>query len=239
MPSRFHRVTSAAGWRAPALGALAGLTAAAAIVVPSALATGNGPPASTRKPPPPGTTVPSNNNCPSGAVPPAIASAIAQLKQAGTINGTQDQAIDAFLSHACSIQGLQPLVNDGTITAAQQRAVLDALAHAKMSLARAQGAHRQDAPPIKTQAAGEAAKANHSRTGPPDRVFTAAVARLEQAGTIDSTQAQAIDAQLQAGTVEGGLQQLVDSGTLTATQAQTVVTALAHAKMSLASTQGG
>lgn len=225
MSSRFYRLTSTARWRRSALGVLA-LAAAAAIVVPSALATGKTAPASKSKPPPPG-TVPSNNNC-RGTVPPSIAAAVARLEQAGAINSTQDQAIDAFLAQACSVNGLQPLVNNGTITAAQQQAVLNALAHAKMSLARAEGAHRQDAP------AGKTAPANNSRTGAPDPVFTAAVARLAQAGTIDSTEAQAIDAHLQAGTLEGGLQQLVDRGTITAAQAQAVVNALAHAKMSLA-----
>jgi hypothetical protein len=70
----------------------------------------------------------------------------------------------------------------------------------------------------------------------PDPVFTSAIAQLEQAGTIDSAQAQAIDAQLQSKSFE--LQQLVDSGIITAAQAQAVQNALRQAKMSLSPTNG-
>jgi hypothetical protein len=67
-------------------------------------------------------------------------------------------------------------------------------------------------------------------------VFTSAVAQLEQAGTIDSTQAQAIDAQLHSHSLD--LQQLLNSGTITAAQAQAVQNALRQAKMSLSPPNG-
>lgn len=70
----------------------------------------------------------------------------------------------------------------------------------------------------------------------PDPVFTSAIAQLEQAGTIDSAQAQAIDAQLQSHSID--LQQLVNSRTITAAQAQAVQNALRQAKMSLGPTNG-
>jgi hypothetical protein len=87
-------------------------------------------------------------------------------------------------------------------------------------------------PAGKTPPAGQTAQQDNSCTGPPDPVFTSAVAQLERAGTIDSTQAQAIDAQMQGCATD--LQQLVDSGIITAAQAQAVNDALVHAKMSLA-----
>jgi hypothetical protein len=68
----------------------------------------------------------------------------------------------------------------------------------------------------------------------PNPVFTSAIAQLEQAGTIDSAQAQAIDAQVLAGSID--LQQFVNSGTITAAQAQAVQNALTQAKMSLSAT---
>lgn len=67
-------------------------------------------------------------------------------------------------------------------------------------------------------------------------VFTAAVARLQQSGTIDQAQAQAIDAQLSSGSLD--LQQLVTAGTITAAQMQIVNNAFIQAKMSLATDAG-
>lgn len=64
-------------------------------------------------------------------------------------------------------------------------------------------------------------------------MFTQAIAQLEQAGTIDSAQAQAIDTAMQS-ECSFDIQQLVNNGTITAAQKQAVVSALGHAKMSLA-----
>jgi hypothetical protein len=221
MSSQSDRVRSAVRWRRPVLGLLAGLAAAAAIIVPSVLASGKTPTAA--KTAPSGATTSQDNSC-AGAPDPAFTKAVAQLEQAGTIDSTQAKAIDAYLYQACSVDGLEPLVNNETITAAQAQAVNDALVHAKMSLAG------------KTPPAGQAASQDNSCTGPPDPVFTSAVAQLEQAGTIDSTQAQAIDAELQGCTFD--LQHLVDSGIITTAQAQAVNDALVHAKMTLASAEG-
>jgi hypothetical protein len=119
---------------------LAGLAVAAAIIVPSAFATGKTAPHSKAAPPSKTAlkgTAPADN-CP-GAPPAAITAAIAHLEQAGTIDQAQEQAIDAQL-RACGPFDLRPLVDNGTITAAQAQAVQDALAHAKVSLANAQHA---------------------------------------------------------------------------------------------------
>jgi hypothetical protein len=65
----------------------------------------------------------------------------------------------------------------------------------------------------------------------PDPVFASAIAQLAQAGAIDSAQAQAIDAQIRSQSLD--LQQLVNSGIITAAQAGAAQNALAQAKMSL------
>jgi hypothetical protein len=68
--------------------------------------------------------------------------------------------------------------------------------------------------------------------GPGDAPFLAAVAQMEQAGTIDQAQARVLDADIQKGRVDPD--QLVANGTLTQAQADTVMERLGTVKRSLA-----
>lgn len=65
-------------------------------------------------------------------------------------------------------------------------------------------------------------------------VFAAAIARLEHAGTIDSAQERAIDAALASNNYD--MQGLVNNGTITYAQAQSVSQALRNIKESAAQT---
>jgi hypothetical protein len=68
--------------------------------------------------------------------------------------------------------------------------------------------------------------------GPGDAPFLAAVAQMEQAGTIDQAQARVLDADIQKGRVDPD--QLVANGTLSQAQADTVMERLGAVKRSLA-----
>jgi hypothetical protein len=99
--------------------------------------------------------------------------------------------------------------------------------------AAAKARHACDAPSMKRAARAEAPSAG-SGSGP----FLAAVAELARAGTITDAQAQVLDADIRAGSIDP--QQLVASGTLSAAQMQTVGDRLAAVKRSLAPAgQGG
>lgn len=151
-------------WRAPVVGAAAGLLAAAAFVGQSALASGGG-----ATPPRPaakaatasGTAAPAGTNCDApaqgagakaapgpGPDPAPFFAAVAQLVQAGTINQGQADILDAGI-RAGSIDDSQ-LVANGTLSAAQMQAVDDRLKAVKESLA-----------PAADQTAG--ANADHSK----------------------------------------------------------------------------
>ena len=91
-----------------------------------------------------------------------------------------------------------------------------------------------DSPAGKIAAAGQTATQDNNCAGAPDPAFTSAVAQLEQAGTIDSTQARAVDTFLAQSCSVNGLQPLVNDGTITAAQAQAVDGALVQTKVSLA-----
>ncbi len=77
--------------------------------------------------------------------------------------------------------------------------------------------------------AGTAAGA-HTGTVPSE--FPAAIAQLQQAGTINATQARTLDAGIESGSINP--KQLVDDGVLTAAQMKTVNDRLVAIKMGLA-----
>jgi hypothetical protein len=111
-------------WRAPVVGAVAGLAVAAAIVGPAALADnggGSAPPAKAAGAPP------------SGGVPHQFIDAVAALVQAGTINAAQGRALDAQIETG-SMDSRQ-MVSRGVLTASQMAAVNDQLVAVKKGLA--------------------------------------------------------------------------------------------------------
>jgi len=73
---------------------------------------------------------------------------------------------------------------------------------------------------------------NDPSGGPGPGPFLAAVAQLEQEGTIDATQANVLDGDIAAGSIDPG--QLVTSGTLTSAQMRAVNGRLVAVKSSLA-----
>jgi hypothetical protein len=113
-------------WRAPVVGALAGLAVAAAIVGQAALADSGGGSA------PPPHAKPAGAPAP-GGVPHQFTDAVAQLVQAGTINAAQGRAIDAQIETGS--MNPQQMVSRGVVTAAQMAAVNDRLIAVKKSLA--------------------------------------------------------------------------------------------------------
>jgi hypothetical protein len=113
-------------WRAPVVGAVAGLIVAAAIIGPAALADSGGSggtPAKagqTAAPPPNG-------------VPRQFLDAVAQLVQSGTIDAAQGRAIDAQIETGSMDPGR--MVARGVVTASQMAAVNDHLVAVKKGLA--------------------------------------------------------------------------------------------------------
>lgn len=81
------------------------------------------------------------------------------------------------------------------------------------------------------QSAKLAAKAAAPSAGPGPGPFIAAVAQLVQAGTITDAQAQVLDADIRAGSIDP--QQLVANGTLSSAQIQAVNDSLVTVKQSL------
>ena len=77
----------------------------------------------------------------------------------------------------------------------------------------------------------QAARAAAPSAGPGPGPFLAAVAQLVQAGTITDAQAQVVDADIQAGSIDP--QQLVASGTLSSAQMQAVNDRLVAVKESV------
>jgi hypothetical protein len=113
-------------WRAPVIGAVAGLAVAAAIVGQAALAdtgSGSAPPAKTR---------PAGAPAPDG-VPHQFIDAVAQLVQAGTIDAAQGRAVDAQIE--TGRMDPEQMVSRGVLTAAQMATVNDRLVAVKKSLA--------------------------------------------------------------------------------------------------------
>ncbi len=137
--SEGQRPSSGRRWRAPAIGAVTGLVAAAAIVVPSAIAAGGqnagqcvaGKSARAAASSSAGA---GKASAPApGGVPHQFLDVIAQLEQAGTISAAQARTLDADIESG-SIDP-QTLVADGVVTASQMKAVNDRLIAVKMSLA--------------------------------------------------------------------------------------------------------
>jgi hypothetical protein len=81
----------------------------------------------------------------------------------------------------------------------------------------------------RTAAAGKAA---HATAGGVPPQFLAAVAQLQQAGTISATQARMLDTDIESGSINP--KQLVASGVVTASQMQAVNDRLVAVKMGLA-----
>ncbi len=80
--------------------------------------------------------------------------------------------------------------------------------------------------------AGTSAGVKGPSEGPGDAPFLAAVAQMEQAGTIDQAQASVLDADVRNGRIDPD--QLVANGTLSQAQADTVMERLGAVKRSLA-----
>ena len=129
-------------WRAPVIGAVAGLAVAAAIVGPAALAdsgNGNAPQVVKHH----GTPAP-------GGAPHQFPDAVAQLVQAGTITAAQGRALDAQIETGS--MDPQQMVARGVLSASQMAAVNDRLVAVKKSLA-------AQAPPLTPPSGAAAAKA--------------------------------------------------------------------------------
>jgi hypothetical protein len=136
-------------WRAPVIGAMAGLAVAAAIVGPAALAdsgSGAGGAANT------GATAHAvkHGTPPPNSAPHQFTDAVAQLVQAGTITAAQGRAVDAQIETG----SMDPdqMVARGVLSASQMAAVNDRLVAVKKSLA-------AQAPPQTPPAGAAAAKA--------------------------------------------------------------------------------
>jgi len=127
-------------WRAPVIGAVAGLAVAGAIVGPAALADNGGGGAAARAKAagaPPATGAPygvKQRGTPApGGVPHQFTDAIAQLVQAGTITAAQGRALDAQIESGS--MDPQQMVARGVVSASQMAAVNDRLISIKKSLA--------------------------------------------------------------------------------------------------------
>lgn len=130
-------------WRAPVMGAAAGLLVAAAVVGQSALASGGGGP-TPRALVNAGPVAGTDCGAPAGGTgakaapgpgpgPAPFLAAVAQLVQAGTINQTQANVLDAGIRGG-SIDDSK-LVANGTLSASQMQAVDARLIAVKRSLA--------------------------------------------------------------------------------------------------------
>jgi hypothetical protein len=126
MSSEAHEGSSRRRWRAPVIGAVAGLAVAAAIVGPAALADNGG---GSR---PPAKTKPAGSPAP-GGVPHQFIDAVAQLVQAGTIDAAQGRAVDAQIE--TGRMDPEQMVSRGVLTAAQMATVNDRLIAVKKGLA--------------------------------------------------------------------------------------------------------
>jgi hypothetical protein len=221
----------ASRWRAPIIGAVTGLAVAAAVVGQSALASGGNThtphavaKAATASGTGSGCGAPAGSKDSSaGPAPTPFLSAVAQLVQAGTINQSQADILDAGI-RAGSIDD-QQLVSNGTLTSAQMQAVDARLIAIKRSLAPPPGCGGQPA-------GDEAKRPGGPSDGPGPAPFLAAVAQLVQAGTIDQHQADILDSGIRSGSIDD--QQLVSNGTLSSAQMQAVDARLRAVKESLA-----
>jgi hypothetical protein len=123
-------------WRAPVMGAVAGLAVAAAVVGPSALASGRSAPAAPKAryaSDAPSMKRVAKAEAPSaGPGPGPFLAAVAQLARAGAITDAQANVLDADI-RVGSIDP-QQLVASGTLSSAQMQTVSDRLAAVKLSL---------------------------------------------------------------------------------------------------------
>ncbi|HYZ79669.1 MAG TPA: hypothetical protein VE571_00290 [Solirubrobacteraceae bacterium] len=223
-------------WRAPTMGAIAGLVVAAAIVGQSALADsgGNGgTPATAKAASAPGTDKQGGGQA-AGDTPRQFLDAVAELVQAGTISAAQGRAVDAQIQTGS--MDPQQMVSSGVLTASQMAAVNDKLSAVKQSLAAQASAQTSEstAPAAcgKRPSGGGTAARAPAPAGDAPHQFLDAVAQLVQAGTIDAAQGRAVDAQIQTGSMDS--QQMVSSGALTAAQMTAVSDRLSAVKRSLA-----
>ena len=111
-------------WRAPVVGAVAGLAVAAGIVGQAALADSGGNTAAPAK-------VKAGVPAP-GGVPHQFTDAVAQLVQAGTITAAQGRALDTQIESGS--MDPQAMVREGVVSAAQMQAVNARLIAVKESL---------------------------------------------------------------------------------------------------------
>jgi Asp-tRNA(Asn)/Glu-tRNA(Gln) amidotransferase B subunit len=225
-------------WRAPVIGAMAGLVVAGAIVGQSALADSGsnaGTAANAKAASAPAVNKQAERPA-QGDAPDQFFNAVAQLVQAGTISAAQGRAVDAQIQTGS--MDPQQMVSSGVLTASQMSALNDKLRAVKQSLvarhevkARASDA----AAPAACDKGGSAGgKADAAPAGTPHQ-FLDAVAQLVQAGTISAAQGRAVDAQIQTGSMDP--QQMVSSGVLTASQMSAVNDKLRAVKESLAPQQ--
>jgi hypothetical protein len=147
----------------------------------------------------------------------AAHAALERLVSAGTITQAQADAVQAQVE-AGSVDP-QTLVANGTVSDAQMRAIDEALGQVKRSFADANGAGKPTSS-TPEPAPAEVVAAIHT-----------ALERLVSAGTITQAQADAVQAQIEAGK---DLQTLVDDGTVNASQLRAIEDALGQVKRSLA-----
>jgi hypothetical protein len=143
-------------WRAPVIGAMAGLVVAGAIVGQSALADSGsnaGTAANAKAASAPAVNKQAERPA-QGDAPDQFFNAVAQLVQAGTISAAQGRAVDAQIQTGS--MDPQQMVSSGVLTASQMSAVNDKLRAVKESLAPQQPASDAAAPAACAQGAGQA-----------------------------------------------------------------------------------
>jgi competence protein ComGC len=160
----------------------------------------------------------------------AATAAIQGLVNDGTISQHQADVIDGQID-AGTVDD-QQLVASGVITASQMSAIDNALIQVKQSFAGSQaggGNGNVASPAGKTGSSSAGTQAADARIQAAAR---AALQALVTAGTINQHQADAVESQVVAGSVDPN--QLVSSGVLTASQMHAVNNALVQVKQSFA-----
>jgi hypothetical protein len=160
----------------------------------------------------------------------AVEAALEGLVREGTIDQHQAEVIDAQVNTGSVDPG--ELVARGVVSEAQMRAVADALGEVKRSFAPA-GTGGESAG---VKSPGTKGGSGTNDTAAADtRLHAAVQAALEglvREGTINQHQAEVIDAQVNAGSVDPG--ELVARGVLSEAQMQAVANALVAVKRSFA-----
>jgi competence protein ComGC len=225
-------------WRARAITiGLLGVLVGAGVFGQAALASGSQPKAHARD----AKSSSAANATANGDLHAAANQAVAALVSNGTIDQRQADAIDAQINSG-SVDFAQ-LVSSGVVSQSQMNAVAAALAQVKLSFAQSMGGGRgsneSNGPGT---GAGGSAKANGQGTeteAASDRIqaaFKQALQGLVSSGTITQHQADVINNQVDAGSIDS--EQLVSSGVVSQSQMNAVDNALGQVKRSFAGQQG-